>query len=147
MKSDYEQIKQQCVSENNFLAEGVFYVENSTNKLTAFVAKDGLLVPENKQLADGVLRNPSCKEILFFENNGRKYFGSIDHNINDFRINMPGVVYPPEFRKTYVELTNKVPHLKKIDINASDEEFVEYVNYLYFQMLHRLNHPSKNIEI
>lgn len=147
MKSNYEKTKEQFILENNFLAEGVFYLEVNPKKMKCFIAKDGLLITDDMEQADPRLDDPINQDIPLFESNGKRYFCIKDHAVGSLRANFPGVIYPLEFKNKEVDNSNRVQYLKKIDIKASDREFVDHVNYVYHFLLNYLNHPSKDINL
>lgn len=141
MEKDYKDIKELYIKQNNFLMEGVFYVENSNIKFDCFIIRDGSLVFEKKNEAEELLYDPFNNEVALFASDNKKHYVFEDHNTKTFRANVSGVIYPNEFKKHLVEISKTLPN-NNLNLNSSDKAFVEYMDYCYEVALEQQNHPS-----
>jgi hypothetical protein len=147
MDKAYKDSKKAAISENDFLIEGLFYLEGSMQNFHAYVKKDGSLVLDDKSEAEAVLCDPFSDDIALFESNGKTYYVFEDHNTETFRANVPGVVYPLAFKNQLVDLLKYDEHGKNLTMQSSEEDFVNYMTYFYELALEKANHPSKRNKI
>jgi len=127
------------------LAEGIFYQYNTDHKLKCSVSRDGTLYPDDSDAAFSILEDPFSNEVVLFESQGKRYFVFPDHTKPhcSFLVNMPGVEYKQEMKKIAVDTAL---HFGKIlDMNSTDKEFVDYIDFFFVKMLQESNHPSKDM--
>lgn len=142
----YELEKKMAIDNQDFFAEGVFYRYKKEKKFTGFVTKSGTLVVDSKdEKAISTLYQDT--DVLMFETYVKRYFCFPDHSLSYIStlVNMEGVKYTEAVKMQNISASKTKPGYKELTENSSDQDFYDYINYIYIKVLKEVNHPAQEI--